>query len=191
MNLPEQNTASPPLFPVDVATHETRAASEDVFQSASTDEIDPEIEAVPSAPATRSTFMAVWENVSGAEGYRLDVSTNSSFTNYVDGYHDLDVGNVTARVVTGLNPGITYYYRLRAYGDSALGSYSETGTDTTTPATGLMIDPTFDNSITGKPNAVAIEAMINRAIAIYESLFRDPITIHILFRYSTTAPDAR
>src|SRR5439155_19983741 len=28
------------------------------------------------------------------------------------------------------------------------------------------------------------------AIAIYESLFRDPITIQILFRYSTTAPDS-
>ncbi len=31
--------------------------------------------------------------------------------------------------------------------------------------------------------------MINRAIAIYESLFSDPITIQILFRYSTTAPN--
>jgi len=31
--------------------------------------------------------------------------------------------------------------------------------------------------------------MINRAIGIYESLFSDPITIQILFRYSTTAPD--
>ena len=31
--------------------------------------------------------------------------------------------------------------------------------------------------------------MINRAISIYESLLSDPITIQILFRYSTTAPD--
>ena len=31
--------------------------------------------------------------------------------------------------------------------------------------------------------------MINRAIAIYESLFSDPITIQIRFRYATTAPD--
>ena len=35
---------------------------------------------------------------------------------------------------------------------------------------------------------LAIQAMIMRAIAIYESLFSDPITIEILFRYSTTAP---
>ena len=31
--------------------------------------------------------------------------------------------------------------------------------------------------------------MINRTIAIYESLFSDPITIQIRFRYATTAPD--
>ena len=31
--------------------------------------------------------------------------------------------------------------------------------------------------------------MINRAIAIYDSLFSDPITIQIRFRYAITAPD--
>src|SRR5437764_14409253 len=59
----------------------------------------------------------------------------------------------------------------------------------TEPTTGLIIHATFDSAITGSPNAEAIEAMINRAIGIYESLFSDPITIQILFRYSTTAPD--
>ena len=34
----------------------------------------------------------------------------------------------------------------------------------------------------------AIQAMIFRAIGIYESLFSDPITIEILFRYSDSAP---
>jgi len=57
------------------------------------------------------------------------------------------------------------------------------------PATGLIIHATFDTSITGNPNAAAIEAMINRAIAFYESLFTDPTTIQIRFRYATTAPD--
>jgi hypothetical protein len=54
---------------------------------------------------------------------------------------------------------------------------------------GLIIHATFDSSITGDPNAAAIEAMINRVIAIYESLFSDPVTIEILFRYSTSAPN--
>ena len=54
---------------------------------------------------------------------------------------------------------------------------------------GLTIHPTFDSSITNNPNAAAIQAMISRAISFHESLFRDPITIQIRFRYATTAPD--
>src|SRR5690348_8398196 len=50
-------------------------------------------------PPTRTSFMASWTGIESAIGYRLDVSNNSSFNSYVDGYHDLDVGNVTARVV--------------------------------------------------------------------------------------------
>ena len=113
----------------------------------------------------------------------------ASFSSYVDGYHDLDVGNVKGRVVTGLNPGTTYYYRVRPYTATGPGSYSEAMTATTVPTTGLIIHATFDSSITGNPNAAAIEAMINRAISIYESLFSDPITIQIRFRYATTAPN--
>jgi hypothetical protein len=53
----------------------------------------------------------------------------------------------------------------------------------------LVITPTFDSSITGNANAAAIEVMINNAISIYESLFNDPITVSIYFRYATTAAD--
>ncbi len=133
--------------------------------------------------------MASWDSVSGAIGYRLDVSTNSSFSSYLNGYQDLDVGNVTGLVVTGLSRGTTYYYRARAYGATGTGGYSGVMAATTVATTGLIIHATFDSSITGNPNAAAIEAMINRAISIYESLFSDPITIQIFFRYSTTAPD--
>ena len=31
--------------------------------------------------------------------------------------------------------------------------------------------------------------MINQAVAIYQSLFSDPITVRIFFRYSTTQPN--
>jgi hypothetical protein len=127
--------------------------------------------------------------VSGAKGYLLDVSTSNSFSSYVAGYHDLDVGNINGRAVIGLNPGTTYYYRVRPYTAAGSGSYSNVMAATTETPTGLIIHATFDSSILGNPNAAAIEAMINRAIGIYESLFSDPITIQILFRYSTTAPD--
>ena len=64
---------------------------------------------------TTSSFIANWRSVSGATGYRLDVSTNKSFSSYVPGYQNLDVGNTTSYNVTGLSPNTTYYYRLRAY----------------------------------------------------------------------------
>ena len=147
------------------------------------------IEPFSPALATRGSFMASWDNVVGATGYLLDVSTSDSFSDYIDGYHDLDVGNVTGRVVTGLTPGTAYYYRVRPYTAIGPASYSETMRAATVPTTGLMIQATFDSSITSNPNAAAIEAMINRAISIYESLFRDPVTIHIRFRYTTTSPN--
>jgi hypothetical protein len=180
-------SASP--FEVGAATHEMWADPQAALQFPNANEVTAKIETVSSAPATRSSFMASWENVSGATGYLLDVSTNDSFSDYVEGYHDLDVGNVTGRVVTGLNSGTTYYCRVRPYTATGPGSYSQAMTATTVPTSGLIIHATFDSSITGNPNAAAIEAMINRAISIYESLFSDPITIEILFRYATTAPD--
>jgi hypothetical protein len=193
---PFGNTSSPaqnntvggsPAFQAAAATHETRIESQTPeFPSAAEMPAPGEIE-IP-AP-TRGSFMASWESVSDAMGYLLDVSTNNSFSSYVNGYHDLDVGNATGRVVTGLNPGTTYYYRVRAYSAGGPGVSSDVITVTTVPTVGLIIHPTFDSSITNNPNAAAIEAMINRTISIYESLFSDPITIEILYRYSSTAPD--
>lgn len=175
-------------FELGTATHETRTASQDTPQISNTDETA-EDQTDSSTPATRTTLMANWRAVSGASGYLLDVSTDDSFSDYVDGYHDLDVGQVTRRVVTGLRPATTYYYRVRAYGDAVSASYSQVTAESTKATTGLTIHPTFDSSITGNPSAEAIEAMINRAISIYESMFSDPITIQILFRYARAAPD--
>ena len=138
---------------------------------------------------TRSSFMASWPSVTGAMGYLLEVSSSPSFDSYLKGYQDLDVGKVTGRVVTGLNPGTTYYYRARAYNATGTGGYSDVMTATTVATTGLTIQATFDSSITSNSNAAAIEAMINRAISFYESLFSDPITIQIRYRYANTAPD--
>jgi hypothetical protein len=45
----------------------------------------------------------------------------------------------------------------------------------------LVIVPTFDSSITGDPNAAAIEGVINGAISDYEARFTDPITVAIQF----------
>ncbi len=50
-----------------------------------------------------------------ADGYRIDVGTTASFTQYVTGYINKLVGDVLEYSVTGLTPGETYYYRVRAY----------------------------------------------------------------------------
>jgi hypothetical protein len=172
-----------------IETHETRVESQEMVQFPNASEITNQVEAFSPSPPTRSSFMATWDKITVASGYLLDVSTSSLFDSYVDGYHDLDVGNVTGRTVTGLNQGTTYYYRVRPYTATVPAGYSEVMKATTVPTTGLNIHATFDTSITSKPNAPAIEAMINRAIAAYESLFNDPITIQIRFRYATTNPN--
>jgi FG-GAP-like repeat len=176
-------------FEIGAVRHETRAESQTSLELPSTNEFPSENETVSPPPPTRSSFMATWLGVTRAKGYLLDVSTSSSFDSFVDGYHDLDVGDVTGRVVTGLSRGTTYHYRVRAYDAAGAGNYSDVMTATTVPTVGLIIHPTFDSSITSNPNAAAIEAMITRGISFHESLFTDPITIQIRFRYSTTAPD--
>src|SRR4051794_33176738 len=40
----------------------------------------------PVMTSTRSSFLAKWKPVSGATGYRMDVSTSPSFDDYVGNY---------------------------------------------------------------------------------------------------------
>ena len=91
--------------------------------------------AAPTANAatsiTTSGFQANWSSVSGATGYRLDVSTSSAFSSFVSGYNNLNVGNSTSRSVSGLNSGTTYYYRVRAYNAFGTGGNSNVISATT------------------------------------------------------------
>jgi hypothetical protein len=174
-------------FEARAGMHETRAQSGSSFPNSNELSAEPEPESPPQP--TRGSFMATWLPVTGAAGYLLDVSVSSAFDSFLDGYHDLNVGDVNGRMVTGLVRDTTYYYRVRPYYQTGPGRYSETGTAVTAPTTGLTIQPTFDSSITNNPNSVAIQSTINRAISIYETLFSDPIIIRIRFRYSTTAPN--
>ncbi len=122
-NLPQQNILSGVPSQSGAVTHETRVGEQAGLQRFTEFQngITPPVETVSSASPTRSTFMATWDNMGDAKGYFLDVSTDDSFSSYVDGYHGLDVGNVNGQVVTGLKPGTTYYYRVRPY--TAAGSW--------------------------------------------------------------------
>jgi hypothetical protein len=134
--------------------------------------------------STRATFPAQWTPVEGATGYLLDVSKDSSFTAMLPGYTALDVANTAACVVTGLEPGTTYYYRVRAYSDGSVSATSPTMEAMTAAAGGIIINPVFDDSITSDSQSAEIESTINQAIATYEALFTNQITVTIHFRYS-------
>jgi hypothetical protein len=53
----------------------------------------------------------------------------------------------------------------------------------------LTIHATIDRSITDSADSAAIQAEIATAVATFESLFTDPITVSIEFRYATTDAD--
>ena len=140
----------------------------------------------PVMTPTRISFLAKWSAVTGATGYRLDVSTTPSFDSYVSGYRDRDVGNATNLIVSGLEPGTQYYYQVRAYDAAGMGG----GNSETIPAatantsSGLVITPSFDTTITSDPRSNAIQAMIISTIQTYQTMFSDPITVAIRFRFS-------
>jgi phosphodiesterase/alkaline phosphatase D-like protein len=73
---------------------------------------------VPTAKAatnvTTTSFTANWGSVTGATSYQLDVSTSSSFSSFVTGFQNRNVGTVTSFNVTGLTTKTTYFYRVRA-----------------------------------------------------------------------------
>lgn len=71
--------------------------------------------ATAATNVTTTGFNANWGSAGGASGYRLDVSASSTFSGYVSGYQNLDVGNALSAGVSGLSPGTTYYYRVRSY----------------------------------------------------------------------------
>src|SRR5436190_1730238 len=137
---------------------------------------------IPSPPIARAatyiasnSLTANWSSVSGATGYRLDVSPNSSFSTYVAGYQNLNVGNTTSRSVTGLNASTRYYYRVRAYNISGTSGNSNVVNVTTLSPTGPPV------VITNPATLIAsFSATLNGSV--------DPhgLTTFVYFQYGTT-----
>lgn len=103
---------------------------------------------------------ARWNAVAGSLAYFLDVSTVATFATYVSGYNNLNVGNVTNFIVSGLLPGNTYYYRVRA--SSGCGSSANSGTIAyaTLPGT-----PAVPGSISGPAQVCQSTTGINYSVS--------------------------
>jgi hypothetical protein len=73
---------------------------------------------VPTASApsgvTDTSFTATWSAVAGATGYRVDVSQDSTFGSFLQGYENRDAGTTTSLAISGLTGGQRYFYRVRA-----------------------------------------------------------------------------
>jgi len=93
----------------------------------------------PATLVASYSFRANWRSVNGATGYRVDVATNNSFTNYVTDYQNLNAGNALSRSVIGLSASTTYYYRVRAYNGSGTSGNSNVISVTTLPPTGRPV----------------------------------------------------
>lgn len=108
--------------------------------------------AAPAAPATTAgtaigtaTFTANWTRPAGSTGFLLDVSTQANFASFVPGFQGLAVGAVQSHAVTGLAPGTTYFYRVRATNAGGTsGNSNVTQVATTGPLPELIFRNGFD-----------------------------------------------
>jgi hypothetical protein len=121
----------------------------------------------PSAPVadsasnvTSTGFRANWSAPSGASGFKLDVSTISGFSSYVNGYQNLDLSSALFRSVSGLIPGTTYYYRVRAYNSGGTSGNSNSMRVTTLP----LLPPTFPvGTFSASPDTIVAGGVVTLA----------------------------
>jgi phosphodiesterase/alkaline phosphatase D-like protein len=120
---------------------------------------------------TCTSFDASWQATSGALSYILDVSTDASFSNFVTGYNNLNVGNVTIYPVTGLTVNVTYYYRVRAFSSCNTSSSSNVITvSTNAPLAPVALAPSNNTCSSFNANWLAV----NTALTYYLDVSSDP-----------------
>jgi hypothetical protein len=129
--------------------------------------------------------------VTTTQGTSADITLTAS---------DLDGDPLTFNVATspvhgslsGAAPTLTYQPNAGYVGPDSFTFTANDGQTDSVPAsvditvnptpTGLVIIPQWDVSITSDPKAAGIMNTINNAIQIYETKFRDPVTVNIKFQ---------
>lgn len=97
---------------------------------------------------SQTSFTANWGTSSGATSYRLDVSTGVGFPNYVSGYQNKVVSGLSFNV-TGLIPGTTYYFRVRAVDAGGAGPNSNVVSATLYKAPVVVTQPSSQSVTAG------------------------------------------
>lgn len=117
---------------------------------------------IANAPAdiNDTGFKAKWGFVSTAQSYLLDVSTSADFATFVPNYNSKSVANLN-EMVTGLNSGTQYFYRVRAKRDSEISGYSNVISVVTTGTSNIPEDPAF---LKVKANKLANPFFIGMAV---------------------------
>lgn len=85
----------------------------------------PDVVANPGTGANCTTTINANWTASGGVTYSLDVATDAAFTNFVSGYNNLNVGNVSTYAVTNVPPG-PIYYRVRKNSSCGVSANSNT-----------------------------------------------------------------
>lgn len=95
-----------------------------------------------ASDVTNNSFRARWNFVSFSKTYLLDVSLSPDFNTFLPNYNAKVVLDLN-EVVTGLDGGTKYYYRVRAQNESQISVYSNVVTVFTTGSSVIPEDPTF------------------------------------------------
>jgi hypothetical protein len=128
-------------------------------------------------------FTGKWNSSATATGYRFDVSTNLTFTAFVTGYSDKDVGNVLYCNVSGLTPKTIYYYRVRAYNTG--GTSGNSGTMTVTTLSSPPAAPA-GLSATSCSNQVILKWRMNSDPYVYRYRVYGGLTVNPITKIDST-----
>jgi Secretion system C-terminal sorting domain len=98
------------------------SASSNIISTTTTATILAAPVATAASNITSTTFAANWNNVPGATGYLLDVSTDN-FATFIGGFNSKSVAGTT-QLVTGLSANTVFKYRVRATNTTGTSSNS-------------------------------------------------------------------
>ncbi|MFN7611394.1 MAG: fibronectin type III domain-containing protein, partial [bacterium] len=114
---------------------------------------------------TTSSFIANWNIVSNVSQYQVDVSTTDTFTSFVGVYNSHAV-TTNSLLVSGLLPGVNYYYRIRALNASGVSANSLVILALTRPEAPVATAATSINSTSFTANWGAVSSATSYLIDV-------------------------